>query len=254
MTFKFMTYNILDGGINRENLILQVLKASQPDAVILQEVTNPNIIQNFAKVLEMKLFLAQGNSRRYLALLSRFPIIFQQNIHPFPPIKHTILEATIEYAPNQHLHLFGVHLVPHFFVAFEWWRAWEIKVTLQRAIQKHSEPCLIAGDFNAVAPQDRVIKQGLPLFLKIMLWLQGGRIFHQVISKTLSAGFTDCYRLVNERKEGFTLPAPDPHIRLDYIFSNGKLKANLQKCYVVSEPSSVRQASDHLPVVAEFNI
>jgi endonuclease/exonuclease/phosphatase family metal-dependent hydrolase len=38
MSLRVMTYNILDGGQNREEHILDVIKTSQPDIVILQEV------------------------------------------------------------------------------------------------------------------------------------------------------------------------------------------------------------------------
>jgi endonuclease/exonuclease/phosphatase family metal-dependent hydrolase len=38
MSLRVMTYNILDGGENREAHILDVIQAVSPDVVILQEV------------------------------------------------------------------------------------------------------------------------------------------------------------------------------------------------------------------------
>jgi len=37
MSLRVMTYNILDGGENREAHILEVIQTSQPDVVILQK-------------------------------------------------------------------------------------------------------------------------------------------------------------------------------------------------------------------------
>jgi exonuclease III len=249
---KFATYNILNGGVGREDLILQVLRASRPDIAMLQEVTRQQTVQEMAQALDVDFFFAQGNTSRHLALLSRLPIISQQSWHPFPPIRAAILEATVEPAPGKHIYLLGVHLVPHPAILLELWRAWEMRVVLQRARQHDAQPCLIAGDFNAVAPNDRVVTKSMPVILKLMLLLQGWRFFHYALEATRAAGFTDCYRFLHPDQDGFTLPTPSPTIRLDYILANDALKASLQKCHVVREPAAIHQASDHYPLVAEF--
>ncbi|HEX6385196.1 MAG TPA: endonuclease/exonuclease/phosphatase family protein [Anaerolineae bacterium] len=252
MSLRILTYNILDGGIGREGFILEVLQAVQPDVVILQEVFHLATVEQFATALDMAFFFARGNSKRHLALLSRLPIVTSHTYRPFPPIHNCILEATLEVAPEQQLYVFGVHLIAHPFVVFELWRQWEVRTVLQRAKRYRSSPCLIAGDFNAIAPNDPVIVKLWPRFLKLMLALQGGRIFRKVIREVLSAGFTDCYRQLHSEKNGFTLPTPDPNVRLDYIFVNDVLIEHLRKCHVVREPATVDRASDHYPVMAEF--
>jgi endonuclease/exonuclease/phosphatase family metal-dependent hydrolase len=253
MLFRLMTYNILDGGAGREQLILDVLKAVGADAVLLQEVMDPSIVQSFATALNMYFFFAEGNSKRHLALLSRFPIISRHSHHPFP-LRYTLLEATIECALDRYIHLFGVHLQAHYAVFNEWWRTWEIKTILQRVAKYHSNPSLIAGDFNAVAPEDRVNIQALPARLKIILFLQGGRIFRHTIAKIISAGFIDCYRVLHPCDDGFTLPTPVPHVRLDYIFASQSLARCIQRCDVVTEPPVAHGASDHYPIMAEFEL
>lgn len=247
-----MTYNILDGGLGREQLILDVLKAVGADAVLLQEVKDPSIVQSFAAALSMHFFLAEGNSKRHLALLSRFPITSRYSYHPFP-LRHTLLEATIECASNQYIHLFGVHLQAHYTVFNEWWRTWEIKTIIQKVAEYRSNPSFIAGDFNAVAPGDRVNIQALPARFKIILFLQGGRIFRHTIAKIISAGFIDCYRVLHPCDDGFTLPMPVPHVRLDYIFANQSL-ARCIRCDVVTKSPAVHKASDHYPIMAEFEL
>ena len=254
MIVRFMTYNILDGGATREQFILEVLQAEQPDIVLLQEIMQAQTVEGLAQALGMNRFLARGNTSRHLALLARFPIVSAESFSPFPPIRTTVLQATVECASGKPIHLLGVHLVPHPFVLFELWRIWEMRVALSRAQKYAGNPCLIAGDFNAVALGDGVEVRSMPSFLKVMLALQGGRFFHKVIEQVLSAGFADSYRLLHPEEDGFTLPTPTPTIRLDYIFVNEELRAHLRKCYVVRQPEVVTQASDHFPVVAEFAI
>lgn len=247
-----MTYNILDGGLGRESLILEVLSVNQPDILILQEVTKATVIQNFAKSLGMNYFFAEGNSKRHLGLLTRYPITFRQSYHPFP-IRTTILQASIEYKPEKRLHLFGVHLLAFSLFAFELWRTWEISIVLREALKYQLEPCVIAGDFNTIAPTDSVDRTTLPPKIKLMYALQGERIFHRVISKVLRARFTDCYRSLHT-ETGYTYPPPKPNTRLDYIFANTKLKQYLRECHVVAELAAVYRASDHYPVLAKFAI
>jgi endonuclease/exonuclease/phosphatase family metal-dependent hydrolase len=69
-----------------------------------------------------------------------------------------------------------------------------------------------------------------------------------------SAGYIDCFRQLNGRSSGFTCPAKAPAGRIDYIFASPELAPRLSECYVVTEAGDVRgdQASDHLPVLAEF--
>ena len=68
------------------------------------------------------------------------------------------------------------------------------------------------------------------------------------------ADYVDCFRRLNRETEGFTCPASVPAGRIDYIFASPDLAPRLTSCRVVTETDGVRgeQASDHLPVVAEF--
>jgi exonuclease III len=54
--------------------------------------------------------------------------------------------------------------------------------------------------------------------------------------------------------EGFTLPPPQPNSRLDYILVSDALKSRLVNCWVVRQPPAILKASDHYPVVAEFQL
>jgi endonuclease/exonuclease/phosphatase family metal-dependent hydrolase len=68
------------------------------------------------------------------------------------------------------------------------------------------------------------------------------------------AGYVDSFRRVNARAWGFTCPAKAPAGRIDYIFASPEMAGRLSLCYVVTEGNSVSgdEASDHLPVLADF--
>ena len=52
---------------------------------------------------------------------------------------------------------------------------------------------------------------------------------------------------------GWTLPSDNPHVRLDYVFVPQGDAERILACEVVRHSDAAR-ASDHLPVVADFQI
>lgn len=248
-----MTYNILYGGYQREHLISAIVESVQPDIVLLQELHNPDTLTEFAAGLNAHSFYAPSNTGHHLGIISRYPFVEVTSFRPFPPIRTAILAATIAL-PRQHLQIFGVHLVPHPALLLELWRWWEVRTLLKHTRPYQAAPCLIAGDFNAIAPGDRLVWAALPPWLKWMLLSQGRRVFHYALTALLAAGFTDCYRSLHPHTPGFTLPSSAPNARLDYMFANPVLVPALKTCSVVTTPASVREASDHLPLVAQFDL
>jgi endonuclease/exonuclease/phosphatase family metal-dependent hydrolase len=75
------------------------------------------------------------------------------------------------------------------------------------------------------------------------------------ISLLREAGYVDCFRYTNPRAWGFTCPATAPAGRIDYLFANPQLASRLSFCKVIPGVGSMqgREASDHLPVVADFS-
>jgi len=112
---------------------------------------------------------------------------------------------------------------------------------------------VLAGDFNAIAPGDSENVSAWPKRLRQMWNLQGRQVFHWALAEVSKTGFTDCYRCLHPDDAGFTLPTPTPNSRLDYIFATDALKHRLRHCFVAQEPSATEVASDHYPVVAEFD-
>ncbi|MBE7550080.1 MAG: endonuclease/exonuclease/phosphatase family protein [Anaerolineales bacterium] len=150
--------------------------------------------------------------------------------------------------------MFGIHPIANLGVLFEVLRRWEARYIIQRVKRYEAEPCLILGDFNAIAPDDKVAINSMPPWLRLVILAQGNRVYHFSIREYLAAGFTDCFRALHPDDAGFTLPPPNPNSRLDYVFANEAMKATLTDCWVVREPVAVLKASDHYPVVAEFGL
>ena len=251
---RVMTYNILDGGVGREHLITEVTEAVRPDVLVLQEVYQNGFVERLAGDLAMQHALATGNSTRHMALLSRLPIRTAAAYHPKPPIQHVALEAELEHPQLGSIWLFGVHLLPMLSIVREAWRTWEISAVLRHIGDRRRGPCLVAGDFNTVARDDSVVADPAPSLRRRLRWFQSRRVFRIAVGRMQAAGFHDCYRHLHPGLHGYTLPAPDPGVRLDYIFASPPLAARLTHCTVVTDPPAVRQASDHLPVAAEFTL
>ena len=70
------------------------------------------------------------------------------------------------------------------------------------------------------------------------------------------AGYVDCFRILHPNKHGFTWPAPLPAGRVDFIFASPELAPQLQAVDVIVEGEGIHasQASDHLPIVADFGL
>ena len=252
MSLRVMTYNILNGGENRESYISDVIQTAKPNVVILQEVYTEEFLRTLSALLGMNYFIGEGNKARKVALLSKLPVRSFKSYHPIFPIWRNFIDAEIEYELTKTTRIIGVHPMANLGIVFEIWRWWEANHIAHHVRNYQSTFCLIAGDFNAIAPGETVNIATMPNWLQWIIYLQGKRVYHFSIAKLLSTGFTDCFRLLNS-EEGFTLPTPSPNSRLDYVFVNAKMKAYLKKCWVVREPESVNHASDHFPLMAEFS-
>jgi exodeoxyribonuclease-3 len=110
---------------------------------------------------------------------------------------------------------------------------------------------VLAGDFNTLAPGASLDMRLLPIRLRPFVWLSGGRIKWRTIQTVLDAGYTDAFRLRHPGEAGFTVPAGDPHVRLDYAFVPVAYNDRVVKCDLVRHPDA-GQASDHLPVLLDL--
>jgi endonuclease/exonuclease/phosphatase family metal-dependent hydrolase len=114
---------------------------------------------------------------------------------------------------------------------------------------------------------DSVIPERLRFLYPFMQTITNSKVLCALVDKTGSvytsrgsirmlrkAGYIDCFRLKNPNDPGFTCPAASLAGRIDYIFASPELAERLSESYVVTEGNGIRgdEASDHLPVFAEF--
>jgi endonuclease/exonuclease/phosphatase family metal-dependent hydrolase len=240
-----MTYNIMHGGWGRLDAISDVISGCAPDLVLLQEATSPSNVERIASATGMAEW--QSFERQSLAFVSRRKVAFAKWIRP-----RISRHAFIEVVPDgEKLRLFGVHLSAVHAAWTEYRRVLELRALL-RSIARHQDGFhVLGGDFNTVAPNETLDVDRLPLRLRPFVWLSGGRIRWRTVQTVLDAGYADAYRQAHPRDPGSTLPSSNPHLRLDYVFLPHRDHDRLIHCDVVRHPRAA-EASDHLPVIADF--
>jgi exodeoxyribonuclease-3 len=231
--------------VNRVEPLSRVIRACEPDIVLLQEATEPAVVEQLAEQTGMAEWRAYH--RQSLAFMSRVPVAHAAWIKP--RLSH---HAFIEVVPaGERLRLYGLHLSAVHAAWTERRRRYELKALL-RSVGRHQQGFhALAGDFNTLAPGAALDVRLLPLRLRPFVWLSGGRIKWRTIQTVLDAGYVDAFRLEHPDDPGLTMPAPAPHVRLDYVFVPQPFKDRIVSCDIVRHPDT-RIASDHLPLLAEL--
>ena len=243
---RLMSYNIKFGGRGRERAIAQIIHARDPDVVLLQEATDPRVIEALSK----ETGLAHWGSRPDYSMgyLTRIPVTHQQWHHP-RLARHAFLELALE---GVECRIFGLHLVAWFSKWTERKRRRELRALLD-GIRAHQHGFhLLAGDFNSLAPGELLEVQRMPRWIRAMIWLSGRDISRETIQLMLDEGYSDVWRKLHPNHRGFTFPTWDPHLRLDYVFVPERHAERIAVCEVLFEPELlVKEASDHAPIFVE---
>lgn len=247
MLARVLTYNIRRGGKGRETQLAAVIRACEPDIVVLQEATDPAVVKRLASEAGM----AQCGSRKgeSLAFLSRLPV---QHFAWYRPriSRHAFLE--IQLAGTE-VRVFGLHLSAVHAAWTERRRIMELRALL-KAIARHQHGFhVLTGDFNTLAPGELLDFRKLPGRLRALVWLSGGSVRWRTIQIVLDAGYVDAYRMLHANVPGFTFPTWDPHVRLDYLFLPSRYLGQLQSCEIIDLPGA-RDASDHLPIMSVLQV
>jgi exodeoxyribonuclease-3 len=245
--FRLLTYNILHGGDARVDAIATIINTCSPDLVLLQEATDPRNVEQLAAATGMAEWRAFP--RQSLGFISRRKVAFSRWIRPRIS-RHAFVEVVPE---GERVRVFGVHLSAVHAAWTERRRVMELRALLRSvALHEHGFHVL-TGDFNTVAPGDLLDVGKLPVRLRPLVWLSGGRMRWRTIQTVLDADYVDAYRLKHPGEPGLTLPTPNPHIRLDYVFVPGEYADRVRACDVVRHPAAV-DASDHFPVMADLSL
>lgn len=239
MRFRLITYNIHKGigGVDRRydlQRIVDTLVRYDPDVVFLQEVDDgvprsrhDRQVELLGEALELPHYAYQRNvslTRGYYgnAILSRYPLYDPADIEltvRYKKRRRALIASCIVRESHQRtVHLINCHLG---LAGFE--RVLQVKKILNGEALRylHSDtPVIIGGDFNDV-------------------WgTLGKRLFEP-------AGFEPA------NKAALTFPAVMPMRSLDKIFYRGAL--TFEHCFP-GRSNVAREASDHLPVVADFTL
>lgn len=252
MNFAIAAYNLQFGGKDQLDPITRVLQHVDADVVTLTEADNHGVVQTLAERLEMFSVWAEGSGDRHIATLSRYPIESWQ-IYNTPPLTQAAL-ATRLASPHGSLTIYGIHFLPFLLLPFEIRRWQAVGRLLQIIASSRPGPHLIAGDLNAIAPGDRVLQRRNPPRMRRVMALQLFIIFRLAIPRLLRAGYVDCFRQLHPDEDGFTWMPGNRTTRYDYILAPPHLSPALRACRVVYDAPFVEVASDHFPLVAQFDL
>jgi len=246
VSLRVLAYNILKGGRGREALLSRVICAAEPDVVILEEAYDAQVVERLAEACALPHWGARP--RHSVAFMSRLAVgrpVWRR----VRWAKRAYLE--IELSDNPFT-IFGVHLSAVHSNLTEQRRAYEVRALL-RSVERHQSGLhLVTGDFNTLAPDERLDMRRLPPHLRAFAWVTGKTIRWVTVRMMLEAGYADVFRTTHPSGEGHTFPTWDPQVRLDYAFVPDAFKDRVVRCEVLRDTTDVRDASDHFPLVTEL--
>ena len=271
---RVLAYNLYFGGTDRVDAILAVLRHVDADVVALMEADNARVVAMLAEGLGMRHVWERGSGERHIATLSRFPIV-ESRIYKTPPLTQAVLETRLEvpHPPTpspetgssvsgdanagrggEAITIYNVHFLPYLLLPYEI-RRWQAAGRLLGVIRsRRPGPHLILGDLNAIAPRDRVLQRNNPPRMRRVMALQLNLIFRLAIPRLLRAGYVDCFRRLHPGEDGFTWRPGNRTTRYDYILADPIMAPALRACRVVDGVEAVNVASDHFPLLAEFDL
>lgn len=271
---RVLTYNIHGwrGAHDHVDIarLARVIGASQADIVALNEVFHPFVppgdsraaLDSLAEALSMQgafgvaftPHLAFAPLASYgNALLTHWPLLAHAGHHLTPLEGHEqrgLLEARVLLPDGRTtLSVYVTHLDHHSEAA----RLAQLSAALQWTVRDRGRPHLLLGDFNALNPADyqdnAAAVDALRQTPDTAHMVEDGM---QVVPRLLRAPYVDAFAQCGDGPAP-TFPASAPHIRIDYIFVSAPLAPALRRCYRW-ETEETALASDHLPVLAEFDL
>jgi exodeoxyribonuclease-3 len=252
---RILSYNILDGGSDRAELLRQVIESAWPDLVALVEADDAGVVERLAGHLGMDFIHAPGNGHAS-ALLSRYPIVETVNHAPMrPELEKSLLEATVAPPDGSALTLGVVHLHARPYEVDEAQRERELVAVLNVFLPHRDagRPHLLCGDFNANAPYQRIDPARCKEKTRLAWHANGGGLPRRVVQQLLDAGYVDTLRAFDPEAGAThtTFTTTEPGQRVDYIFASGIDPARITRAWVVTDPPA-KDASDHFPVAVEL--
>lgn len=270
---RVLTYNIhgwhgSDGQIDVWRLA-RIIQASAADVVGLNEVYHPLVppgenraaLDSLASALDMAVAFGVALTPQFAfaplasygnALLTRYPLLAHAGHHLTPVDGHEqrgLLEARILLPDGRTP--FSVY-VTHLDHRSEVVRLTQLMAALQWTSRDRRRPHLLLGDLNAVAPGDYAGRPETRAALAATEHLAHLAVDEpQVVPRLLRSHYVDACAAGGDPAPSF--PAHDPRVRIDYVFASAALASSLRWCRTW-ETEETAMASDHLPVLAEFDL
>jgi exodeoxyribonuclease-3 len=244
LSLKLLSYNVRYGGGGREPQLAAVIRDADPDLVVLQEATDPRVVERLSEETGLKIRAAhRGHS---VAYLGRVPVRRHEWHRPRGSRRH-FMEIELE---GSDLVVFGIHLSAVHSFWTERRRMRELRSLLAWVEARGGSGFhVMVGDFNTLAPGELLDAQKLPPRLRALVWLSGGRVNYRTIQILLAAGYADAFRRLHPEDLGYTFPTWDPHVRLDFAFLPQPHAGRVNDCRVLTGNPKVKEASDHFPLL-----
>ena len=249
MIVKLLSYNIRFGGRGRERDLAQVIRNVDPDLVVFQEATDPDLISRLAAATSLPFWAARREHS--IGYISRLETAHHEWHYP-AGAKHSFLEIV---PADSETRIFGLHLSSMFSKWSERRRVREIQALL-KSIERYQEGFhVLVGDFNTLAPGEVLDVRRMPAWIRGLVWLSGRDIQRDTIQHIKDSGYVDGYRRLHPDEKGYTFPVWDPHLRLDYVFVPKGFAGRLALCEVINGDRDVHslKASDHFPLLAQID-
>ena len=167
VSLRIATYNIRKGGSPGRAAIAEVLKALDPDITVLQEATDPTVVEWLAQSTGAAVSISQRG--RSVAVIARAPAPAAR-WHRLPT-GNTFAEVDLPGG----IRLLGVHLSSGLSARGERRRAIEVdRVLTVAAGPPGPGRTLIIGDLNAMSPSDALSVATLPAWIRLLLGSMAG--------------------------------------------------------------------------------
>ena len=261
---KIMTYNILEGGTGRIDPLAEVIRLAEADVVLVQETLGDaegeKAFHKLADRLGMDRFLAENpRAGEGVGLLSRLAVKEVVNHAAMDKrfsrgCLHAIVSEKQEASSRKQedMVVIGVQLPAGELIEDEEKRLAELEALFDVAKLFRGREHVIAGDFNASHPSQKIELAKVRAKTRERVLSQGGVFPREVVRQMLEHGYADAHALHHGASEfGTSFTTAQPGMRVDYVFVTAGLMPRVKRCEVF-KPEMGRFASDHYPVVAEL--
>jgi endonuclease/exonuclease/phosphatase family metal-dependent hydrolase len=246
VTLRLLSYNIRYGGTGREEALAAVVRAAAPDVVVLQEATRPEVVKTLADRTGMTCWgSSPGHSVGFMSRLET-----RHEWRKPRGCSRALLELDLA---GTGLKVFGIHLRAIHSNWSERRRMRELTAILADIERHRGGFHVLTGDFNTLAPGEKLDLARLPRRLRVLSWLLGGRVRWQTIQIMLDEGYADGFRHLHSKDEGHTFPTWDPHLRLDFLFLPSESAKRIVHCEVLNGAGAAG-ASDHFPLMSVLEV